>query len=195
MTATVGAEKAALRKQYLAVRNGLSSDKRRKDSQRLCEIISALPCFARASGLLLFYPIGSEPALLPLAKTASERQIPVAFPLCLPERQLTFLQCDGEEGLEPGPYGLRQPQKDLPPLVPDANTLCLLPGLAFDGRGFRLGYGQGYYDRFLPSFPGFTLAPLFSECFSATALPHDAHDIPTRMLVLPDGQLIRPETD
>lgn len=85
-----------------------------------------------------------------------------------------FALCSGPQDLRPGPFGLREPTPALPGLGPEAlgaafsPDLFILPGLLFDLRGGRLGYGGGYYDRFLRRRPA---CPLLGLCFSCQVVP------------------------
>jgi 5-formyltetrahydrofolate cyclo-ligase len=80
------------------------------------------------------------------------------------------------------PFGMDEPAPDLPAIPPEAIQLALVPGLAFDRHGWRLGYGGGYFDRFLAGFSGITLGVVFQELLLEN-LPHDKHDIPMKWIV------------
>lgn len=89
---------------------------------------------------------------------------------------MEFFACSDLEGLERGPFGLLQP----PATTPAAQTLdlALVPGLAFDSKGARLGYGGGYYDRFFARLP---VRRRLGLCFAfqiVERLPSDARDVP-----------------
>lgn len=119
-----------------------------------------------------------EDRLDPMVVTRSLRE---------PERRLTLHRLDPAQ-LEQQASGLRQPTTDCPELDPDEIDLVLLPGLAFDVRGRRLGYGMGYFDRFLPRLRshvrrvGVTFDPLVVD-----ELPHDAHDVNVTHLLTESG--------
>jgi 5-formyltetrahydrofolate cyclo-ligase len=85
--------------------------------------------------------------------------------------------CYDPERLTVGNYGIQEPQSDCPAIDPSVATLALVPALACDHQGFRLGYGGGYYDRFLASDPLPTLGICFSE-FVFPELPRDPWDQP-----------------
>jgi 5-formyltetrahydrofolate cyclo-ligase len=92
------------------------------------------------------------------------------------ERTLLWHRYDLER-LTVGNYGIPEPQLDCPAIDPSVATLALVPALACDHQGFRLGYGGGYYDRFLASHPLPTLGICFSE-FVFPELPRDPWDQP-----------------
>ena len=90
--------------------------------------------------------------------------------------------------LERHPYGFEQPVAGAPLVEPNDVGVVLVPGLAFDRRGGRLGRGGGYYDRFLPALPPW--APrvgVVSERLVVQALPTDPHDVPMTHLATEDG--------
>ena len=66
---------------------------------------------------------------------------------------MDFYEIQGKEDLLPGRYGILEPAEACPGSIPDADTWILTPGLWFDDRGYRIGYGGGFYDRFLEKHP------------------------------------------
>lgn len=106
----------------------------------------------------------------------------VAFPRTAPGG-LVFIACGN---LLPGPYGAREPMGDTPAPAAD---LVLVPGLAFDRAGYRLGRGGGFYDRFLQTLP-LPLPTLCGVCFSCQitpAVPREAHDARVDFLLTENG--------
>ena len=102
---------------------------------------------------------------------------------------MSFHLFEGEEALVPDACRIPAPPKTAPVAVPTKNTLCLVPGLAADKQGARLGYGGGYYDRFLPAFLGVSLFPLYS-CFLCNALPREETDVPVSHILTEKGELV-----
>ena len=68
------------------------------------------------------------------------------------------------DDLSAGAYGIFEPKEGCKEALFDSETLCIVPGLSFDKDGYRLGFGKGYYDRFLASFPGKTVGLCYEEC-------------------------------
>lgn len=109
------------------------------------------------------------------------------------EKCLRFRQIDHRHQLAPGPYGIREPGPGCPPIAPDELDLILLPGVGFDRRGFRLGYGGGYYDRFLPYLAATTVTVgLAYSCQVVPILPHGAFDRPVDLVVTEDEVITVP---
>lgn len=92
------------------------------------------------------------------------------------------------EPFERHPFGFLQPRSDAPAVDPASIDLVLVPGLAFDVRGARLGYGQGHFDRLLPGLP--LRAPrvgVAHDAWVVERLPAEAHDVPMTHLLTPSG--------
>ena len=73
---------------------------------------------------------------------------------------MTFFIISSEEDIEIGEYGIPAPRIGCPAYIDTPQALCLVPALALDARGRRIGYGGGYYDRFLPAFSGTAVVPI-----------------------------------
>ena len=76
---------------------------------------------------------------------------------------MAFFQVRSREDLAPGRFGLWEPKPGCPPWEGGPEAPCLVPGLSFDREGYRLGYGKGYYDRFLAAFPGKAVGLCYEE--------------------------------
>lgn len=165
----------------------LPTEKKAAWDRAIVEHISASPLFENASMLLLYAPMEGEINLLPLARLARKKGLPIAFPRSHTEDcTLTFHILTPDARLTAGAYGIAEPPLDAPVCVPDERALCILPGLSFDRTGGRLGYGKGYYDRFLDTFPGVTLGAVYSPLV-LRAVPTDAHDKPVAHLCTEEG--------
>lgn len=99
--------------------------------------------------------------------------VPVVIPGC---RDMQWVQIRGRKELHPGRFGLLEPDAaKARPIDHSANMVCLVPGIAFTHLGARIGYGGGYYDRFLEHFSGISIGLAFELQIAAT-LPQDNHD-------------------
>ena len=142
-------QKRALRRQLLPKRAALPG--RAEKDRAICGHILALPQWQGAQRILLYLNTPQEPDTRALALAALAAGKEVYAPVCGEgEGQMAFYRFTGLAQLRAGKWGIQEPPADIPlPLGDGARQLCLVPGLAFDRRGFRLGYGKGYYDRFL----------------------------------------------
>lgn len=111
----------------------------------------------------------------------------VAVPRCLDGNgTMRFYYIDSPEQLIKGRFGILEPRADCAEVRDLSQGLCIVPGLSFDGRGRRLGFGKGYYDRFLAEFGG-TAVGLCYACGFTKALPTDNFDRPVEILVTEAG--------
>ena len=175
-TDLASAKKALLRRELRAVRNALGAEYRRNAEEKMISSLLSLPQFQNAKTVLTFYPVGSEPAILPIAEAALTLGKRVAFPLCHPEGPfMTFHSVGSLDALTNGSYGIPEPDGISPAVSELEDAICIVPALAFDENGYRLGYGKGYYDRFLSSFDGVSVGLVFSSLLLCD-LPRDEYD-------------------
>jgi 5-formyltetrahydrofolate cyclo-ligase len=87
------------------------------------------------------------------------------------------------------PYGMLEPEPNLPLVPVEHIQLALVPGLAFDRQGWRLGYGGGFFDRFLAGFAHGVSLGVTYHALLFDLLPHHQHDIPVQYLVTEEGLL------
>ena len=133
--------------------------------------------FLNCDLLLAYYPIKSEASVLPLVKLALELGKPVAMPISIKESySLDFRIIGSLDEMKIGAYAIPEPDACAPRAAPTEKSLCIVPALAFDIKGNRLGYGKGFYDRFLSEFKGCSIGITFSELLS-DSLPIDQNDI------------------
>jgi 5-formyltetrahydrofolate cyclo-ligase len=149
------AAKLAVRRQVLAARDRLPADYRARAADAIAARIAALPSFAAARMLLLTLSFRSEWDTLPLVRLALAAGKLVAAPRVNVAARMLELHAlaDPAADLEPGYQGIPEPRAHCPPVAPAAIDWVLVPGVAYDGAGRRLGYGGGYYDRLLPLVP------------------------------------------
>lgn len=145
-----------------------------------------LPLLEGRRHVCLYAPLPHEVNLLPLLHEAPGRHY--YFPRCLPGRKMVFQRVqDAERELIPGAMGIRAPMRSLPDIAPQDVELIVVPGLAFEPQGAgatRLGYGGGYYDRYLPLLPptAHTVSLALPEQISPD-LPTDRYDVPVQTLL------------
>ena len=146
----MAAEKAALRRRLLADRARLTPDQRAAAGRALRDAILELPQVQMAGTIAAYYSLSSEPDTHGLVYALWKRGSYVLLPLLRPDADLDWASYEGPDSLRPGPRGLAEPSE--PPRGMDAVTradLVLVPALAVDRSGVRLGRGGGSYDRAL----------------------------------------------
>lgn len=179
-------EKGALRREYRAKRRALPSDVKSARDYEICTRLLSTATYRYADILLAYAPLADEIDIMPIVRRAfADRKI-VAFPLCdTKTSHMTFCTVKSEDELCVGAYGIREPRVDAPLYrydEKDGAAVCLVPGLLFDAKGFRLGYGKGYYDRYLPSFGGVTVGLVYSD-FLLPRVPRGRFDLAMDVIV------------
>ena len=184
--------KKALRRHCRARRRALTADARDALDAALIARIKALPAFEGATALIAYWPVGEEINLTPLFADALRAGIPVYLPRTEADG-MHFYRFEGREALTPDRFGIPSPTGALLP-ADTKGMLCLLPGLAADKNGYRLGYGGGFYDKFLCTYQGFAVFPLY-DCFLFDTIPHEAHDRRVPLLITEKGEYRYGELD
>ncbi|WP_420311017.1 5-formyltetrahydrofolate cyclo-ligase [Streptomyces sp. YS-B37] len=185
-----------LRREFLAVRNRLTADDVREAGDALADRALELPELAHARTVAAYVSVGTEPGTLALLDALRARDVRVLLPVLLPDNDLDWGAYDGEGSLarvqHGGKMALFEPSGER--LGPDAVTaadVVLLPGLAVDGRGMRLGRGGGSYDRVLARLERAGAHPalvvLLYDSEVVDRVPAEAHDRPVRAAVTPSG--------
>ncbi len=138
-----------------------------------------------------YLPIGSEPGSVALLEALRAHGHRVLLPVVVGAAPLDWAVHTGPEGLRPGPHGLREPSGPLlGPAAVGGAGLVLVPALAVDRRGARLGRGGGHYDRTLPAAVAPLVAVVRDEEFVAE-LPHEEHDVRMTAVLTPERGLTR----
>ena len=165
---------------------------RREVLQRLKAAAAADPAQLRSAGLRkklapglqgrslfvgIYAPLPHEVNLLPLMKEYPQHRF--VFPLCLPGHKLRFHEIhDAATDLQPGAMNIPEPAPHTPAVRPEDIDILVVPGVAFTRHGDRMGYGGGFYDKFLAAEPNH---PTLALCYEFQMLPRletQEHDIP-----------------
>lgn len=185
----VQVERQQLRRRLLAERMGLDRVDRRRMSEQIVQTLTALPLFQQSRTVLVYCSYRSEVETLVLLQRCLEAGKTVCVPQTVPaeSRLLAVAIKDPLTDLGPGYLGIPEPQPHLVEsreVGADRLEVVVVPGAVFDRNGNRLGYGGGYYDRFLtqdaPQALRFGLAYSGQLVRSVPALPHD---VPLDLLV------------
>jgi 5-formyltetrahydrofolate cyclo-ligase len=172
--------KAALRATARARLAAISPGARAAAEAEIARRVWTVPEIAGARTLLLFASLPSEVHTDAIAAAARARGIVVTYPRCLPEtREMRLHSVAAVDELRTGAYGIREPDEAACPLVgTEEIDAALVPGLAWDRAGGRLGRGAGYYDRLLaaPAWRGFVCG-IFFAAQEADAVPADPWDV------------------
>jgi len=160
-------------------------ENKQEKSTDIVSKILAMPQVVNADALFLFFPLKDEINLLPLVDFAKANGKKIAFPLCEDKNgTMSFRLVDSLDELEDGSFGTREPQKSAPEILPQ-NAVIFLPAMAIDKQGYRLGYGKGYYDRYLTKhaeLKPFKVGVIYRDMIF-DKIPHDEYDIPCDKIV------------
>ena len=184
-TPDIAKQKRQLRRECRRIRDELGEETRQHASQSICDWIESYPVFQRSSVILAYMPMRGEVDLTSLMERQPQKCW--ALPLIIPaeDHRLAFHPYDSSRLIR-HPFGMAEPAADMPIIPSSEVQLALIPGLAFDRLGRRLGYGGGYFDRFLRNFTGVSLGVIF-QALLFDQLPCGEHDMPVQWIVTEAG--------
>ena len=188
-----GDDKGSLRRRLVTARDAMSDSARTQASRLIRDHVLEMPEVAAAGTIAAYYSIGTEPDTHRLVFALWKRGSYVVLPVLLPDGDLDWASYEGPDSLAPGPHGLLQPAEPVrgPGTVARAD-IVLVPALAVDARGYRLGRGGGSYDRALARVGGQvpTIALLYDDEL-LPVVPTEAHDQRVRLVARPGSGLTR----
>lgn len=180
--------KRDMRRRMAALREGVPPDERAELSAAVLDRLRGVPAWDLAREVLTYMPVHGEVDVRPLMDELWARGARVLLPRCRPDEpgimDLACVTCPAE--LAPGRYGILEPDPDACPAeAAPRPDLILVPGVAFDIRGFRLGYGAGFYDRLLSGegAPGASVYGLAYSFQVLERLPSDPWDVPVQAVI------------
>ncbi|WP_027179737.1 5-formyltetrahydrofolate cyclo-ligase [Maridesulfovibrio bastinii] len=188
--------KEKLRKKLLCERAGLSSQQAFDKSESVVNSVKKLKAWAEAAEVLLYWPVRNEVDVRPLARSLWERGARVLLPCCRSDSpgEMDIGIVRAESDLVDGAYSIKEPDRsscEFPQYVsPD---IIIVPGVGFDRHGFRIGFGGGYYDRFL-SRPEIATCLIVGVCYDfqiIESVPVENWDKPVHALCT-EGETIWP---
>jgi 5-formyltetrahydrofolate cyclo-ligase len=168
----------------------LTADERAAQSSRICLQLTAPPAWQQAETLMAFVPMVTEPDVLPCLRHSAAQGRVIALPRWNPvasDYQPALMPGDGQ--LVPGPFGVLEPPPDSPTFALEQLDLVVVPGLAFDRCGRRLGRGKGFFDRLLTRA---RRAQRWGVAFGlqiVDEVPTAPHDVNVDVLVTPEFRL------
>ena len=189
-SSTSAEAKQALRRTLLARLSALSPEARRASDGALFSAFLALPQAKEADALFLFWGVpGREPETERLVRALTARGKRVGLPRMLPGRGMEVRLFQPEVPLVRAPFGLWEPPEDAPLLDKSSIQLALVPAVCYDRAGYRLGFGGGYYDRWLADFSGFT-AGLCRGRVLQDRVPREPHDRRVDLVLTEEGPVL-----
>ena len=169
-------DKQALRKQIREKKRAMTEGQIQSKSEALGRLFISSEAYKQAKTIYGYLPYNQEVRTTAMLQQALDDGKRVAVPKCYGD-EMRFIYLDDLSKVEKGYCNIPEPIED-GPIADDPTALVLMPGLAFDPQGHRMGYGGGFYDKFLAQEPGH---PTLALCYDFQMLEHletEAHDIP-----------------
>ena len=174
-------DKTELRKAIRQRKKAMTQEEILSKSHALAELFYQSEAYRKAKTIYGYLPYNQEVRTVPMLERAMADGKKVAVPKCYGD-EMRFLYMNDLSKVEMGYVGSPEPIAD-EPVADDKTALVLMPGLAFDPMGNRMGYGGGFYDKFLAPEPGH---PTLALCYDYQMLPlleTEEHDIPVDVVL------------
>ncbi len=182
-------EKIKIREKYKKLRRDISGEDKKEFDRRICERFLSCVSYRYCDTVLMYSPIRDEINVDAIAEAAFRDGKKVAYPRCVPgTNKMNFYFVKSLNELQKGSYGIPEPpetnekynKKDA------GSAVCLVPAVVYDKSGYRLGYGKGYYDRYLGNFSGSVIGIIYKELIT-DSLPKGKFDVRANALITEEG--------
>ncbi len=175
--------KNKLRKESKNIRRCFSPQEKTKKDDLILQRLTATPQYKKCNILLTFVSTPIEVDTIKIINKAFLDKKQVLVPRCIPGRiEMEFCKINSINDLEKGTFSVLEPKNYCKRVNSFPNSICIVPGLVFDMNGYRLGYGKGYYDRFLKDYCGFRIGVCYSNCIK-NRLPRGRYDEKINLLI------------
>lgn len=180
--------KKDIRETIIAQLKEMSSEEFEKQCQLLANQLFSTEEWKKATTIGITIAHAHEINTIPIIEQAWKEGKRVAVPRCIPsEKRMDFRYLEHLNQLEKSHYDLLEPLVDETEAAsPEEIDYLIVPGVAFDASGYRIGYGGGYYDRYLQAYKGATVSLLFTNQL-LKQIPIEEYDVPVDSLILPNG--------
>lgn len=174
-------EKSAIREQMLEMRSHMAPRYKRNYDHEVCEALKKITLDRQPEIIHSYLPIKGEIDVTPFLKWALETGFRIVCPKVLTERQMQNIELFNFDNFDIGPFNTIHPAGNN--IYEGTIDLAIVPGLAFDKELNRLGYGGGYYDRFLPKYPKAYKLALQYPFQLISSVPTEEHDVKVDQLI------------
>jgi len=185
--------KNIIRHRVLSNREELSRKDIMAKSAIIIEKLKKTDYYRQANNIMIYASFKNEVDTLELIEGMIREGKRVFIPLTVNETKALLVSeiIDINEDLEIGNFGVLEPKKDKERIVePDILDLIVIPGVCFDKRGYRIGYGAGYYDRFLSKLPKIPRLSLALQLQMVDEVPEDYYDIPVDYIITEEENIV-----
>ncbi len=182
-------QKDDIREEYKERRRNMIPEEKFKRDSAICTAAAGLVSFRYAEYVLLYAATADEIDIYEIARVAMAKGKKICFPRCDKKNHtMQYHIVSSLDELKPDSYGLLEPTEDAPLYDPadPAGAVCFVPGLVYDRCGYRLGYGKGFYDRYLSAFSGCTIGVIYSD-YILPEVPRGRFDVSVDILLTEKG--------
>ena len=185
------ARKEELRRAARRDRDAIAPERRREAAERAAVHLLGLPALAGARRVALFAAVGSELDAAPAARGLRARGVEIVYPRVVRGARRLEFHLVGDEGeLVAGAFGIPEPAVGAPAAPAGSIDAFVVPGLAFDASGGRVGWGRGYYDRSLVSAVDRLRVGYCFRSQVVAEVPREPNDLPMHVIVTEDGVVV-----
>jgi len=150
--------------------------------------VMSLEEYISARNIMIYHSVGREPDTVELVKAALSSGKTVAFPYCFKGGFMQARIVESLDVLRPAMLGIPTPPDTAPVIAPEELDMIIVPALTYNRAGYRLGYGGGYYDRYLSAIPAITVG-LARQRLMKYVLPEEPHDIAVKIVATENAAL------
>ena len=175
--------KKDLRKKYLALRKSKDEKELLESSKKIIDNLYSSENFLKAQTIMVYVSFRAEVETHNLIKNLLKKKKRVCTPLCNSEDcTMTAREITDFSDLKSGAYGILEPDETMTIIEKNEIDFIIVPGCAFSRDGHRIGYGKGYYDRFLNGISAKTCGLSYNFCL-LDEIPHEETDIPLDIII------------
>ena len=179
----INESKKLMRAKYKSIRTSISTDEKNKLCRKISQAFLVSNIYKNSDSVFIYVSSEIEVDTHLIISFCFADKKNVYVPRCIEGTSfMKFYEITSFEDLETGAYGILEPKNHCLPAEISCKGICVVPALAYDLNGYRLGFGKGYYDRFLCGFTGKKIGLCYESCI-CSSLPHDEYDIVVDMLI------------
>jgi 5-formyltetrahydrofolate cyclo-ligase len=187
MKTPVKEEKRLLRDKYRRNREEIPPENKEASDNAIYECFINTMAYKNSGQILLYASMEKEIDTSKIFGKALEDRKKCLFPKCQKSFEMSFYYVGGTDELKRGSYNISEPVGETI-YTPEHFDICVIPAFTYDVYGYRLGYGKGYYDRFLANFSGIKIGLCYSDCiYKEKSLPRGRYDIKVDILITDKG--------
>ncbi len=183
MSGVISEEKAMLRSHYKGMRRKMSRNYKKNLDLAIALNFLMSDLYIKTEHIFFYMATAYEVETRNMIKAALSCGKKVSLPYCTSNDTLEFYQIGSLDEVEEGSFGIFEPERNPEKLSLDfENSICVVPGLSFDPEGNRLGYGKGFYDKFLRNYSGISVGLCYAS-FVKWSIPVSNYDVPVDYLL------------